>query len=422
MNGFLSLARHSLTKLLAGNVSAQAIQFLTLVVIARLYEPDQVGAFGLATALAAAVFPWAALRLESAVPLSESPQQCRAIVATSLTAILLVSVATGIAVDVLRRSGLLGESATSKTGIAVAFLVISAASIALLNQTAVLDERYGLLSLRPVVQQGVTAVVQIGSGLVWPLWGWLVGGQVAGRLSAALVMHRATRKYLSLPTFNILKDTFRSFRRFPLVFTPSTIINALGQQLPILIAATLISAREMGGLSVAWQISLAPVALIAAAVSANFSGVLARKRRESTFGIRRMYLRVSGALFVVAVLVMALMVFFAPKLLILVLGESWRVAADYLPVLALVTGACLVANSVTTIFTICDGAFEFLVSNIARVLLILLSALPLIVSTRSDYTVVSVLFSALALGYLIAWALGLLVATRTDSRGEAKFH
>jgi O-antigen/teichoic acid export membrane protein len=127
---------------------------------------------------------------------------------------------------------------------------------------------------------------------------------------------------------------------------PAALLNALGQQAPLLLSASLYSLKEAGWLALGLRLIGAPIDLVGVSVGKVYLGRAAEYSRRSPEALRAFVWRVMRLLFWVALPPTILLTLFAPPLFAWVFGTAWRTSGEYLQILAPVLLARFVASPI----------------------------------------------------------------------------
>lgn len=331
-SGFLK----SVLTLSSGVVVGQAINFLGMPVVGRIYTPAAMGDYTLITANAAIISAFVCLGMMTSFMLPKEDEEARGLskLVTAST-VLLTTLAIGV---LWACSGLFRIFHTEEISYGVSLLVlwlyivfstVSNICYAYVNR----QKQYRVMFWNPII----TAVINVGVGIVFGLFGWGFVGYTAAHILSFVVnilhltIHANPFAKVSNPQYRCM-PLLKAYRRFPLYQMPANLLANLSSQLPVNIIESLYSAAELGLYSMAMRILSLPSTLLATPINrVFFQEASARYNRGENIG--EFCYRILATNIKVAVLpIMALIVLGEP-IFALFLGEQWREAGYYAAIL-----------------------------------------------------------------------------------------
>ena len=327
---------------------AQGFVFLVAPLVTRLYSPSAFGAFGLLLGVGAVVGSVGTGRLEHAIPVARSTADAvRVFVLGSLLVVGVASV-TMLVLVVLQRSGLL--KGTAWAGLALTSIPSLAISLALFQLTgAVLlrQKSYRRVAVNKTLQGITTGTMQILLGLLGFLSLGLVLAQTLGYLAGCLGgVRRLSGRVWALGTQHRfrLRETFRDFRKFPLVLAPAALFNQASQQAPLLAIGSIFGLQEAGLYALTQRVCGAPLALIGQAVSQVYASEFRNVHRGGGAAVARHYRALLVRLTLVGTLVVSALV------AVLSFGDEFLFGSEWanLGKVALYLVAMLISDFATT--------------------------------------------------------------------------
>lgn len=412
----MSRAKSGFIAIAAGAVGGQALGLAAAPVISRIYGPTVFGEFAIIQSLAAVLVPIATLRIESALLLPRETAKVKTLVTAGLVSSLVVAAGFCILLAVVGWSGLVESHATTPTGAAwVGALTCVTGVFTILSQAALRSFQYKLVAVRNVVQQGSTAVAQIGLGLLAASSHiGLTLGRTLGVVASTAPLIRAVmpefRGHPRAPFFT----TLREYREYPLVFAPSALLNSLGTQLPVLGLAMIFDAGAAGQLGMAQRIALVPSALIGYAISQVFAAEASEKIRNKEEGLERQFLTLSVRLGLLGLIVGSSLYLLGPVLFPWFLGDQWAQSGEFARLMALSVGFGIVASPLSMVFVLMKAALASVCLDVSRVLLILTSLWLGTELNLEPEDLVLLVFSSQAVNYLATYLWSLRLVNRWE--------
>lgn len=416
INRFRSLkgSGKGLAHILGGNVGAQAIGFLTLPLLSRIFSPDEYGFFSLVLAIVGVIAPMATLRFETAAMLASEIVQVRAAAWNAILSSVFFASCSAVVLQILVLANVADLNSYPSVPYWVALLVLLNALFITLTQLSLRKQQYALVAQRTLLRSVATAVPQLGLGFLGAGGGGLLVGTAIGSSAGILTMVARVREFLTFPGGRHLRDTWRTYWRFPAVFTPSTLLNALGAQIPLIFVAAHFGLAVGGQLGMAERIVGLPVTVIGYAVSQVLQAEVAKLLRERKPELKKIYLRFSlglGGIALVAGLSLGLL---GPWLIPFVLGSEWATAGQVVQILAFTSAVRLVATSLSNMLVLTQHSLANFLLDVLRVTS-MLAAVVLVLAF--DFGLVAslwTLYSALTMTYIVTWVTGLAVSGRYD--------
>jgi len=328
-----SLARDVLT-LVAGTAAAQLIVVVTSPILTRIFGPAEFGAFSAAMAILSITMTLACLSYDNAVPLPEEGSDAASLFALCLVISLGITGFFGIAM-LLAGSTILHLLDARILDPYVPLLVISQLFGGVMIAATAWSVRvrlFGAMATNRVMQTAALVGVQIAGGVTGlGAFGLLLGDvarSVTGAAGLLVASARAGWWPLRGASIDGMRRMARRYRRFPIYSMPSSMINAIGLQAPLILMITLYGIEVGGEYALAERVASVPVALLARSMSQVFFAEAARQRaipggltalfRRTTLGLARI-----GAIPALAIALVA-PVAFGP-----IFGAEWSDAGLY---------------------------------------------------------------------------------------------
>ena len=275
-----------LLTLVSGTAIAHAITAATLIVIARLYTPTDVGVLGLFASIYYILAVIACLRFDIAIPLPESDEEARDVFWLALFGGLFLSGLTVLGLLAIPDAEIarlgLGQVAPYLWMLPLALL--ATACFSALQNWHVRKRSYGLVARARVAQSAGASLIQVSSGLVAPSpLGLIAGFVVNGGTAAVLILIQMWRKAtlaLLKPDFARLRPALRQYSYYPRYSIWEALANSAAIQLPVLLIGVLVSEAEVGQLLLATSVVQAPMALFGTATSQVFLSQAPERARQ----------------------------------------------------------------------------------------------------------------------------------------------
>jgi O-antigen/teichoic acid export membrane protein len=325
--------------LLSGTTVAMIIPIIASPLLTRLYTPHDFGVFALFVSLVTAASVPIAGSYESAILLPRKDEDAFNLVGVCLG----LSLAIGSALLLLLL--LLKQPVASFLGsreIAAWLPFVSPVTFLLgLQQTftcwANRKKQFRRLSVNRIVESATTPILSMLLGyLSWGVSG-LVAGLLGGKVAATWMLGRGVRlekkKYtLSLETRGMVVQG-KKYRDFPLYSAPTSFLDVLAVQIPVLLLTTFFGSTVVGLFSLATKVIGAPLALIGSCVGQVYYQWVAQARHQDD-NLHSHIFKVAGYLALIVAGPLLVVIIFSPVLFSFVFGEEWRVAGEYARIVA----------------------------------------------------------------------------------------
>jgi O-antigen/teichoic acid export membrane protein len=320
--------RRSVVLLAGGTVIAQAITAGVSPLLTRLYDPGQLGQFGLFTSFVLVASVALSLRYELAIPSTANPMDAARLAIAALLLVPAVAVvATGIylaliALDIAGYGALPPISA-----IACLVALLSFGIIGALRYWLVRTGGFAIVAQLGVVQSLGRAVVQVGLGLASVGVSGLLLGEVVGRSlgTTRLIQAGATPIRLAAGTISsgAIRELLRRYYRFPVYGLPSSIINALALYAPLPLIVKFYGLDAGGAFLLVQRVLSIPLAVIGSSVADVFHNRLAAAARSEPHRSRELLARSALALLGIGLPIAVLVVLAGRPIFAFVFGQSW---------------------------------------------------------------------------------------------------
>jgi O-antigen/teichoic acid export membrane protein len=342
-------ARGVLT-LVGGSGLAQGIAIASAPVLTRLYSPTEFGIYAVAAATVSILVTVASLSYQFAIPLPDSDTRAANVLGLSLVTALGMSAMTAV-VLVVTGPQVLVVLGAPELGPYVPLLAIGqvgGAFVVALSFWAVRTKAFSALATTSLTQSASLVGFQLGFGAVgMGALGLLLGdiiGRFSGMIRLARIAWHTNRPALVGVSRPGMAAAARRYRRFPLFSLPSSIVNVLGLQAPLLLLVALYGAEVGGQFALADRLAGLPVTLLAGAVGRVYFAEGARVARERPAELRALFVRTTRSLAKAAIGPFALLALFAPLIAGFVFGEEWAQAGLFVTILAPMYFVVLVTN------------------------------------------------------------------------------
>lgn len=334
-----SFAR-SVALLTSATAIGQGLIVLAAPVLTRLYSPDNFGALGVYASILGIVSVIASLRYEQAIPLPGDDRVAINILVVALLVVVGVTLATSVATYFLGAKIATWASIPDLKSIKylVPMGVFLVGVFQVLNYWAVRQKAFGQIARTTLLQGGgsVTTQLALGTFGVGAL-GLIVGqvvGQAAGITSLMKVVREDPSRPLQAVSIPALKRVARRYRRFPLMFTWSALLNSLGMMGPTILLAGFYGTTVVGWYALVQRVLGVPTALLGRSVTDVYFSESARLARLAPAELELLFLTVLKKLALIGSVTIVPLGFISSWVFPFVFGPSWATAGEYAAILS----------------------------------------------------------------------------------------
>lgn len=325
--------------LFTGTALAQIIPFIVTPILTRIYTPSDYGVLAVFVAFTSLIGIVATLRYDTAILLPGDEDNAMAL--TILCAICVLCFAALITLLLLifhnQIIKILKNPAIATWVYLVPLSAIFIGWSSAINYWLNRQKQYQKLAINRVSVALIAAIASIAFGFAGFGYAGLILAVIIGQfvtLSMLLVwawpdvcggLRRITRAQL--------KKAAISYKKFPLFALPSDAVNALSQQIPILMLSRFFGPNVVGHFSFSQKILGMPLSLLSQSVSDVF------KQRASTDysrlgNCRNIFNKTSKMLSALSIVPLIIIFLFAPIIFRIIFGETWEQAGQYTRYLA----------------------------------------------------------------------------------------
>ncbi len=335
-----SFAR-DIAKVASGSMGSQIILILAAPILMRIYNPADYGVFAVCTSILFLSVA-ASLRFNQAIPLPKTNKEAASITQLALAVLLIMTILFGISFHIFGHqiaNIVKNPVITEYFWMLTAIFLITGISEILLSISLRLVY-FKAVAYAQVAQSGSQVLYQISAGFIDPnprhlLFGIVVGNSIAIIVYCLFFYRSLARNFPSIQLFNrsLLWKSAVNYRKFPLLATPSQIINSASIQITPFLLATFYSTSVVGWLAMAQRVIGLPIAAIGYGVSQVFFQRSAKIGNENPSELLILYRKTAGSMLIISLIPLGLLAITAPFLFGMVFGEQWSQSGLYVTIL-----------------------------------------------------------------------------------------
>jgi O-antigen/teichoic acid export membrane protein len=400
---------------MSGTAIAQAITVAVSPLLTRLFAPQAFGTLGVYLSLLAITGAAATLRFDQALML---PQEDDEAARLFWNAMLSVAAFSGLALlafllfrDTLRQALKMGEGSGALGLLPLSLLFFG--SFLTLNSWSARRKQFGRSSLAQMLRSLAAAALQLLAGIFHAGAAGLIGAAAAGDGLAALVLGRWVRRsdgalLRRALAWERLRLAVKKYRDFPLFSTPQNLLNAVSQNIPLLLLAKFFGPVVAGHYVLGVRCIQVPMNFVLTSLRQVFFQKASEtcNRGGDVYGLFR---KATLGLLALVTLPAAAVVAFGPDIFAFVLGRQWAASGEYARWLVLWL-ALMFANVPAVLFA--QIYRKQRVVLLQDVLLLALRVAALVIGGRRGSALLAVaLYSLVGVAFnlfIIFWAAGFL--------------
>ncbi|WP_101842478.1 lipopolysaccharide biosynthesis protein [Halobacillus sp. Marseille-P3879] len=318
-----------------GTAMAQAITFLLLPLVTRLYGPDAYGLMSSFIAIVAILTPIAALTLPLAIVLPKEEREAISIIRVSLMINLLLFIIFLFTIHFLYESiiEILNAEKIGQYIYLLPFVIFLAGLFQIMRQWLIRNKQFKVISQVAILQPIFTYGGMVSMGVVYPIAPILIIFSSLRDAFATLLMYKKVKNKSSirikLEKFSLtLGETLKKYKDFPQFRAPEAFISSISQNLPVLLLSTFMGPAGAGYYTLALTALSLPAKFLGTAVGDVFYPRVAEGFNKNE-NLNSLLLKATLALLAVGALPFGLIIVTGPWIFTLIFGEEWVVAGEY---------------------------------------------------------------------------------------------
>lgn len=347
------LGKH-VAALATGNIVGQAVAFLALPLLARIYGPEAFGLLALYMSASALISVLATGRYEFAIVLPDSSIEAqtirrlaRLLVWTISFAMLIVVVAAEqVIVNFLNMRDYAGWVYTLPLHVALL------GELSIQTNWHTREKNFRSLAIsRPLFNLTLVSTQIVVGVLFWADFRGLVVGLLLAQIVSWIYLASFRLKGASVPwSYSHLLDAMKRHRKMPLLNAPTALLDGV-RTTGVNLGMGTISVAALGQFSMATRVVQVPAGLLGSALTQVYFQEMARTEKTELMKVASRALIIT---LVAAFPVFLLLFLLLPTLLPLLLGESWVLAGLMAQALTPWLYVNLAAAPISTIFVVTE--------------------------------------------------------------------
>jgi O-antigen/teichoic acid export membrane protein len=381
---------------LGGGATASQFFFaVSLPILARLYEPAELGILAMFMAVVTLLHTFFTLRYELAIPLPEDNATSGRLLLLSNGSATVGS--TLFALLLFWNPNCFMSIVNLETVQGVSWMLPIGIGLAAINQSfyfyLVRQRLFPTIAVSRTCQAITTVLFQ----LVFSKYGItaLIGGQLIGQLVAMLIL--LSRSKEAFHGVNRLSDMYYAavrYKKFPQYYLWSGLISSFSLQTPLIILSHYFGATAVGYYALAYRVLSSPLSPIGQSIGhAYLSAVIQQRRslREITFYIYNKQVDI-------LIPICLLLCIIGSEITTFLLGDSWETTGILLQWMAPFIVLSFIATPLTELFTILEKQH---ISTLYQTLLLIVRIVSLLLGVQTGNLVYTI--AVFSLGNALLW-------------------
>jgi O-antigen/teichoic acid export membrane protein len=407
--------------LTSGSTIAMIVPTVAAPFLTRLYTPHDYGVFALYVSIVTVFSVPIGGNYDSAAMLPSKDEDALNLLALSLAASFLLSVASlfapvFFAVPIGRLFG--SESIVAWLWFVPLVGFIMAVQLAF-SYWGNRKRQFKRLAASRILEAVFTPAVSLGLGMrAWGAAG-LIAGLFGGKLVSVWMLERSVRQGKRAAGLSVrwktMRGQARKYRDFPLYSAPTSFLDILALQIPILLLTRFFDSSSVGWFALTTRVIGAPLALIGSCVGQVYYQWFAEAGRGND-DLRSYPIKVAAYLALAVAGPLLIAIVFSPSLFSLVFGKEWQIAGEYARILAI---PLVVKFIVSPLAVTMPASGNVKLGSIWRIAYFLSTALVLYIAAHFTVWTFLYVYCALELMFYILYFFLILKASAGSRRDIA---
>jgi len=398
--------------LFSGTALAQLVPLVITPILTRLYTPSDYGVLAVFVAVTSLIAVASTLRYDIAILMPSDDRTAMAIMLLSILCVLIIAAIMVILIFITRSQivQFIAMPSIVKWLYVMPLYVFFLGCSSALNYWLNRHKKFRNLAINRVAMAIVTAVATLAFGFYGFGYSGLILGIVIGQFATLLMLvtwtWRDVRDGLPRTSWELIRQSAKVYKKFPLFSLPSDFVNHLSQQLPALMMGRFFGAVVVGHFSFSQKILGAPLSLMSQSVCDVF-----KQRASSDYtkygNCNHIFKSTFKSLTALSIIPLFLIFLLAPLIFKVVFGSEWEQAGQYTRYLVALYFFRFIVSPLSYVFFIANRQDADLIGQIVLLLVTIGSILLGAYLNNPDVAILSFSF-----GYAIVYGFYFLIARK----------
>lgn len=322
----MSRARWRALKIGSGTLGAQAISFIFLPIITRIYNPKEYGKLSIFLSVALILIPMCTLKFDVILVVVKKNSIAKTLLKISLINSVIFSLITfPLVTFYFYKFERMNLQNSYLNGLLFSLLLVLQSFTILLLQFALRSHKDNSLVASSVLQNASISILQIGLGKISSKGELLVSGFIIGKALGVLPLVRLFRNenFDQKTSQASLKFIFREYAKAARQLMASALLNSAALGLPIFVIGSIFGLNYSGHIGITQAILTVPITLIGGSIGSVLISEISKIKHENpqeAQGIIKQFLKpLIGASIIFTIVSMLV----GAKLVEYFLGSNW---------------------------------------------------------------------------------------------------
>jgi len=351
---------HDVGKLVTGTIVAQVVGICLMPIITRIFGPDIIGSATVLISIVSVLTVVSCFLYERAIILPKEDKDAGALFLSAICILFAFSAIVTIVFllfgDIML--GLLNQEGLKPYILIVPVLTFIDGLYLCFRYWNTRRKRFGTQAVTQALQSvsGSVAKLSFGiGGFINP--GSILFGQLAGQVTGTLILgFQIIRSDLQVIWSSIslsnMKQQMKRYRKFPLIYTWSELLNSASSSLPAFLLSSFFSSAIVGFYSLSAQILSLPLHFIGSSIGQVFFQRAAVAKHEGT--LHSLVEDVVSMLMSISFVPFAVLMATGGTLFSVVFGAEWYEAGVFAQILALWMLIVFFTNPISTLVSVLE--------------------------------------------------------------------
>jgi len=347
-------------KLVSGTVVAQVVGIILIPIITRIFGPEIFGSAAVLLAIISVLTVISCLLYERAIVLPKEEEDACAIFLACLLILFCISIIITIVFLLFGESilVLLNASELAPYMMIVPLLIFIDGLYLSFRYWNTRKKRFGTQAVTQALQSITGSSTKLGFGMLgFVNPGSLIIGQMIGQIIGTLILgvqiFRSDiieiKNSFYLPN---IKRQIKRYKKFPLIYTWSELLNALSGTLPVFLLSSFFTSTIVGFYTLGYQILHLPLGFIGSSIGQVFFQRAAVAKHEGNLHL--LVEDIVSMLITISVVPFSVLTVAGGVLFSVVFGAEWYQAGVFAQILALWMLIVFITNPISTLVSVLE--------------------------------------------------------------------
>jgi len=364
-------ARNVLT-LITGTTLAQAIPILISPILTRIFTPNDFGEFAQYMAIAGLITVLTTWRYEMSIILPKKDEHALNIVILVFMISIIASILLAVSIWLFnfRIAKLLGNLEIAYWLLLIPLTAMLSGMYQSLNYWCNRKKQYKQLAASRLIQSCGSCTGQIGIGVGFTGPSGLILGSILGQTVAttflAISAIKTSKAYLKSISFMKIREMAGRYKKFPLLQGPSTFIESISSQLPVILLGSFFGPVVVGFFALSQRVVRIPIGIVSSSIADVFRQ-RAGKKFANNEDLTKEFRLILKWLMIISLPPFIVLSCIAPSLFSFIFGASWRVAGEYAQILTPLFCLSFIVSPMSVMFMVAEKQEYDLIMQIALI-------------------------------------------------------